>query len=209
MPDDALAPFRNGLFWPDGASALLTKAPGVVSKVLLHVGFTFGLGTVFVLVVVAGRAILKLQGRSRMGVLVSYGLAFALVLGLVVVPERITRVDPDRGVITATRVLPVPPWTTSTEELAVTDVRALGARLGRGGGRGRVRVVRIVALPTKGEELVLGEAECPGADDACLAWADPAVAQLSTWLGWKGKPRVSVDEDGASRLYESAGVPDP
>jgi hypothetical protein len=85
----------------------------VVSKILLHVGFTFGLGTVLVLVLVGIRAILEVEGRSRVGVVACHGIAFLLVLAIELVPERITRVDADRGVMHVTRVLPVPPWTTS------------------------------------------------------------------------------------------------
>ncbi len=205
MPDDALAPFRSGLYWPDSGDLLLAKGGGLVSRVLLHVGFTYGLGLVLLIGFVVLRSLVtKRDSRSHVGVFMCFGLAFLLMLGISTVPNRATRIDAQRGEIVVTHMIPVPPWTTSEEELATKDVRAIGARLGVRGTKWKERVVRLYALSAKGEPLELGEAECPVADDVCLVWADPAAAELAKRLGWKGKPRMSMQDGGKLRQWEEA-----
>jgi hypothetical protein len=205
MPDDALAPFRSGLYWPDSEPLMLAKGGGIVSRVLLHMGFTFGLGLVLLIVFVLVRSVVsKRQTQSRVGVFICFGLAFLVMLGVSTVPNRLTRIDQARGALVVSHMIPVPPWTMSTEELAFKEVRALGARLGVRGTKSKERVVRLFALPASGEPLELGEAECPGPDDECLEWADPAAAALAKALGWKGKLRTSMTDGGKLRQYESS-----
>lgn len=203
MPSDALAPFRSGLYWPDAGSSMLAKGGGLLTRVLLHVGFTFGLGIVFVVVFVLIRsALTKSESRSRIGVFVCFGLAFLIMLGVSTVPNRMTRIDEKRGELVVAHMVPVPPFTTSIEEMPFDAVHALGARLGVRGTKYKERVVRLFAIPKEGEPLELGEAECPGADAECLEWADPAAAQIAKVMGWKGKLRPSTKEDGKLRQYE-------
>jgi hypothetical protein len=205
MPDDALAPFRSGLYWPDGAPLMMAKGGGIVSRVLLHMGFTFGLGLLLLIVFVVVRsAVSKRETQSRLGVFVCFALAFLVMLGVSTVPNRLTRIDEGRGALVVSHMIPVPPWTMSTEELELEEVRALGARLGVRGTKSKERVVRLFALPVTGEPLELGEAECPGTDAECLEWADPAAAALAKALGWKGKLRASMADDGKLRRYESS-----
>lgn len=201
MPSDDLEPFRSGLYWPDSSDLMLAKGGGITSRVLLHVGFTYGLGLVLLIGLVVVRGIFtKRESKSRVGTFICFALAFLLMLGVSTVPNRVTRIDEKQG-ITVTHMIPVPPWTMSTEELATKDVRALGARLGVRGTKWKERVVRIYALSAKGEPLELGEAECPGADDECLEWADPAAEQIAEKLGWEGKLRVSKEDGGKLRQY--------
>lgn len=207
MPDDALAPFRSGLYWPDSEALMLAKGGGMVTRVLLHVGFTYGLGIVLLVAFVIVRSVVsKSESRSRASALVCFGLAFVVMLGVSTVPNRATRIDASRGEIVVSHMIPVPPWTTSTEDLDIKDVRALGARLGVRGTKSKERVVRLFALPRDGEPLELGEAECPGSDDECLEWADPAAAALGEALGWKGKLRTSMTDGGKLRQYEPSAA---
>lgn len=203
MPDDALAPFRSGLYWPDSDALMLAKGGGTISRVLFHVGFTYGLGIVLVVGFVIVRSFVsKRDSQSRIGVFVCFGLAFLGMLGVSTVPNTSMRVDEARDMVVVAHMVPMPPFTMSTEELAIKDVRVLVARLGVRGTKSKERVVRLFALPRAGEPLELGEAECPGPDDECLEWADPAAAQLAKALGWKGKLRPSMTEDGKLRQYE-------
>ena len=188
---------------------MLAKGGGIVSRILLHVGFTFGLALVLILGFVLIRSVVSKRSRqSRVGVFICFAVAFLLMLGVSTVPNRLTRIDPERGVITVSSMIPVPPWTMSSEDLQSDEVRALGARLGVRGTKSKERVVRLYALPVKGEPLELGEAECPdqaisrAADDECYAWADSAAAEIAKRLGWKGKLRVSTQEGGRLRQYE-------
>lgn len=203
MPNDALTPFRSGLYWPDGESLMLAKGGGIITRVLLHIGFTYALGLVLtVALVIVQNVVFKSESRSRFGVLVCFALPFLGVPGIVMVPNLLTRVDESRGALVVSHMVPVPPFTTSTEELRFDDVWALAARLGVRGTKSKERVVRLFAIPREGEPLELGEAECPGADDECLEWADPAAAQLADALGWKGKLKASMAESGKLRRYE-------
>ena len=207
MPDDALAPFRSGLYWPDSESSMLAKGGGIISRVLVHVGFTVGLGVVLVIVFLVVRGlVIKGEPQSRIGVFACFALAFLVMLGVSTVPNRLTRFDPAGGAFVVAHMIPVPPWTTSTEELRFDEVRAFAARLGVR-GKTKERVVRIFALPREGEPLELGEAECPGPDDACLEWADPAAEALANAIGWKGKLRASMTESGKLRYYEPPTAP--
>jgi hypothetical protein len=122
------------------------------------------------------------------------------------VPHRIPRIDDRRGEIVISRMIPVVPWALSTDSLGIDEVRALGARLGVRGTTSKERVVRIYALPSKGEPLELGEAACQDGHAACLAWADPAVARFAERLGWRGAPRAFMADDGELREYVPAAA---
>ncbi len=203
MPVDALAAFRNGLYWPEGDDLLLAKGGGLVSRIALHLGFTFALGLTLGLgVLLVKRLFSKRPTMSRVGGLVCFALAYLVMLGAVTVPNRLTRIDAKRSKLVVEHMAPVPPFTFATEELAFDKVEALGAGLGSRGTKSKERVVRLYALPAKGEPLELGEAECPGADDECLRWADPAAEQVAERLGWKGKLRTSTEDGGKLRRYE-------
>lgn len=204
MPEDALAPFRNDLYWPDASLTLLAKQPGIVFKVVVHVAITLALGTLLgMLMIGLGWLVEKLGGpRFEQHGFVAYPLAFVLVFAFLLVPERITRVDPERQVISVRAVLPMPPFTSWPQEVPIADVRALGTRLGWGGGKDKVRVVEILAMRREGEPVLLGETECPGADGECLAWADPAAVALLGWLGHGEAPRITASKDGSVRIYE-------
>lgn len=201
MPDDALAPFRNGLYWPDGDDLLLEKGGGLVSRILLHLGFSFGLGLLLILGMLVVKSVFSKRELSTATGVVGFVLGFVVMSCVVTVPNRLTRIDAKRSKLVVQHMAPVPPFTFATEELAFDKVEALGVRLGVR-GKSKERVVRMFALPTKGEPLELGEAECPGADDECLRWADPAAEEVAERLGWKGKLRTSTEDGGKLRRYE-------
>ncbi len=203
MPGDALEPFRNGLYWPDSDDLLLAKGGGIVSRIALHLGFTFALGLTLGLgVFLVKRLFSKRPTISRVSGFVCFTLAFLLMLGVVTVPNQLTRVEAKRSKLVVEQMVPVPPFTVATKELAFDKVEALGVRLGVRGTKSKERVVRLYALPAIGEPLELGEAECPGADDECLRWADPAAELVAERLGWNGKLHTSTEDSGKLRRYE-------
>lgn len=204
MPDDAFTVFRNDTFWPGSEHVLIDKQPGVVIKIVVHVAITAALGLILGFVLVGiGAVVTRLGGPTftRHG-LVSYPLAFTVLLFALWVPERVTSIDPNRHEVHVRKINPIAPWSTSTVTVRVTELRGLGVVLAMGGFHGRSRVVRLVAIRRVGRSVLLGETECDEFEGSCLDGAGPALRRILELLGVAETKAVTTNAAGDTRVFE-------
>lgn len=201
-----LSPYHNYTWWPS-AHYLTVAQPGIVLQVFAHFMVTFIGGTFVGMLVylpfrLLGRGDSKWQPRATLATYALVALyGFALVRG---VPRQVTTIDRAAGTLTLRRLAPITFVPEAAVQLAVGDIRALGARVGRYASwrRDSDTVARLYAHMNDGSMHQLGSRDCGmQAAAACLEGTTSEAHALLRLLDLPTATTITTDAGSNSRVF--------
>lgn len=203
---DELSPYRNYTWWPS-AHYLTVAQPGIVLQIFAHFMVTFIGGTfvgmlVYVPFHLLGQGDSKWQPRAALATYVVVALyGFALVRG---VPRQVTTIDTKARTLTLRRLAPISFVPEAPVRLAVADIRAIGAKVGRYASwrRDSDTVARLFAHMNDGSTHQLGSRDCGmQAAAACLEATNREAHALLRLLGLPTATTITTAAASDSRVF--------